>query len=120
MNWTKGIRGGGAIDLVIHLNGCNFKKAVSWILDNFSYSSSYIQPINCDGEKSLSIGVFKPPQRDDNKLPQIINYLKYTRCVTIKLIKILLNSGKLYADSRGNAVFLLLGKEKNINIRMFI
>ena len=31
MNWTKGIGGGGAIDLVIHLNDCNFKTAVSWL-----------------------------------------------------------------------------------------
>ena len=29
-------------------------------------------------------------------------------------INFLINSGKLYADNRGNAVFLLLGKEKKV------
>jgi hypothetical protein len=111
MNWTKGIGGGGAIDLFIHLNDCNFKTAVSWLLNNFSYSPSYIQSTRCE-EKTSSIGTFRLPKRDDNKLPQIINYLKYARCIPIKFIYFLINSGKLYADNRGNAAFLLLGKRR--------
>ena len=35
MNWTKGTGGGGAIDLAMHLTGCDFKTAVFWLSDNF-------------------------------------------------------------------------------------
>jgi hypothetical protein len=38
-------------------------------------------------------------------------YLVHERAITPSLIDSLIASGKLYADPRGNAVFLLLGKE---------
>jgi hypothetical protein len=31
MNWSHGVGGGGAIDLVIHLNGMGFRDAVEWL-----------------------------------------------------------------------------------------
>ncbi len=37
-NWTTGVGGGGAIDLVIHLMDYDFKSAVSWLACNFSIS----------------------------------------------------------------------------------
>ena len=44
----------------------------------------------------------------------MIGYLRYQRCIPIGLINALIGSSKLYADDRGNAVFLLLGKEKKV------
>jgi len=41
MNWTRGTGGGGAIDLVIHLQGVCFKEAVLWLHNHFS--SSFVQ-----------------------------------------------------------------------------
>ena len=52
--------------------------------------------------------------RNDSRLQQIINYLRDDRCIPTRLIDFLIRSGKLYADNRANAVFLLLGKEKKI------
>ena len=35
MNWNLSTGGGGAIDLVIHLNGLDFKGAVAWLCRRF-------------------------------------------------------------------------------------
>ena len=110
MNWTQATGGGGAIDLVINLKKCDFKTAVFWLSENFSSSaiqtSQWIKPV--------SKQIFTLPKRDDNKVPQIMRYLRYERCIPPKLINFLIRSGTLYADNRGNAVFLLLGKDKRV------
>ncbi len=111
MNWTLGTGGGGAIDLVIHLQGLEFKDAVFWLCDNFS--STCMQPI-CGRQSHCPKQILKLPQRDDAKLPQVIHYLTNQRRIPEKLINNLIESGKLYADVRANAVFLLLGKKKTI------
>jgi len=110
MNWTKCLGGGGAIDLVVHLKGVDFKTAVRWLADTFpSYDIK---------ESVRKIPPSKPflklPEKDNARLTQIINYLTGVRSIPAPVIKSLIHSGKLYADHRGNAVFLLLGKEKNI------
>lgn len=105
MNWTLGTGGGGAIDLVIHLQGVGFKNAVFWLCDNFSST-----PVQQNTPKQI----LKLPQRDDRKLLQIIHYLRDQRRIPKELIDNLIESEKLYADVRANAVFLLLGKKKRI------
>lgn len=127
MNWTLATGGGGAIDLVIHLEQYDFKTAVLWLLDNFPYcgSWSYLRllapPPDTDTRYTQDTRAtswpgpgFRLPRKDGNRLPQIIEYLKYERCIPIGLINALIGSSKLYADDRGNAVFLLLGKEKKV------
>lgn len=135
MNWTSGIGGGGAIDLVIHLNECNFKMAIYWLLDNiasFNFNFNIGKTV-----KSEAMGPMEPqpiapqsqpqpqptvkaraalalPERDVNRMPQVYNYLRYVRGIPGKIINLIIDSGKLYADNRGNAVFLLLGKEKKV------
>jgi hypothetical protein len=111
INWSHGgIGGGGAIDLIIHLNQYDFKTAVRWLSENF---------LVCRTPMSNTIkAVLKPalklPKKDDNKLSQIKNYLHYDRFVPPELINFLVTCGRLYADKRANAVFLLLGKEKTV------
>lgn len=117
MNWTLATGGGGAIDLVIHLEQYDFKTAVLWLLDNFPYSYSYSS--SCllappHDTRDTSRPGFRLPRKDAYRLPQIIEYLRYERCIPIGLINALIGSSKLYADDRGNAVFLLLGKEKKV------
>ena len=109
MNWTRRTGGGGAIDLVIHLQGVGFKDAVLWLHNHFS--SSFVQ--RSSPNKSHPVQqILKLPQKDNKKLPQVTQYLINIRCIPEELIKNLIKSKKLYADIRGNAVFLLLGKKK--------
>jgi len=105
MNWTLGTGGGGAIDLVIHLQGVGFKDAVFWLCNNF-----YSTPVQQNTPKQI----LKLPQRDDRKLLQVRHYLRDQRRIPKELIDNLIESEKLYADVRANAVFLLLGKKKRI------
>ncbi len=111
MNWTRGTFGGGAIDLVIHLQGIGFKDAVLWLYDHFS--SSFVQRSSLIKSHPVK-QTLKLPQKDDRKLRQVTQYLINRRCIPEELIKNLIKSKKLYADIRGNAVFLLLGKKKKV------
>ena len=52
------------------------------------------------------------PKRDVNRMPQVFNYLRYLRGIPGKIINLVIDSGKLYADNRGNAVFYYLEKKK--------
>ena len=103
MNWNQDFGGGGAIDLAMHLNGCDFKAAVHWLGHHFplrDYSQS--PPVT----HSLTL-----PSPERSKLRTVKQYLVYHRGITPSLIDSLVESGRLYADTHGNAVFLLLGKE---------
>lgn len=108
INWKLGVGGGGAIDLVIHLKNYDFKTAVSWLAVNFSCNHAHF--VNPPFSKH-GTGLFEPPQRADSKLCQVRDYL-FQRSIPPEYIDALIKSGKLYADNKGNAVFLLLGKEK--------
>ena len=111
MNWTLGTGGGGAIDLAIHLHGFGFKDAVFWLCNKFS-----AMPVkqNTPKQSQSPKQILKLPQRDDTKLLQVIHYLRDQRRIPKELVDNLIESGKLYADVRANAVFLLLGKKKEI------
>jgi 5S rRNA maturation endonuclease (ribonuclease M5) len=111
INWSDGgVGGGGAIDLIIHLKQFDFKTAVSWLFDNFSSSGNHIS----NNIKPAIQPALRLPKRDEKKLARITHYLKYDRYLPLDLINLLAKSGKLYADKRANAVFLLLGKEKTV------
>ncbi|MBA7547181.1 hypothetical protein ES705_39587 [subsurface metagenome] len=84
--------------------------SVFWLSDNFP---DYCLQIS-KGSASISNQAFSLPKRNDSRLQQIIKYLRDDRCIPTRLIDFLIRSGKLYADDRANAVFLLLGKEKKV------
>lgn len=104
MNWNQRIGGGGAIDLAMHLNNLDFKAAVEWLWNHFPHPDRRQRQHPCRPNLTL------PPQ-DPSKLPGVKRYLIHERAIAVSLIQPLIESGRLYADDRGNAVFLLLGKE---------
>jgi len=112
MNWTKGKGGGGAIDLVCHLRGDDFKQAVRWLTANFEPSN--LRRFKTHLPAYLPKTSLRLPSKDTNKTYRVIQYLTVQRRIPPEIVTNLIRSGKLYADSRGNAVFLLLGKEKRV------
>ncbi len=110
INWRQGLGGGGAIDLIIHLKNLDFKAAVLWLADRFPLD--HLQ--SPSQTNSIPKHIFHPPKEDKPRLPQIIDYLSHDRFLPLSLLQSLITSGVLYADLRGNAVFLLLGKEKTV------
>ncbi len=123
INWTTGVGGGGAIDLVIHLMGYDFKTAVNWLWRNVSHpgvGATNHQQVDVDVDRAdradadRDLKTLKLPKRVDGKLPQILQYLTHQRCLPQATINHLIRSGMIYADNKSNAVFLLLGKEKRV------
>lgn len=109
MNWTRGVGGGGAIDLAMHLNTAGFNEALQWLERHFPSPLSEVPA--------------PTPQRPDFHLPasqpgylgRVKRYLILERAIPATLIDPLIQAGTLYADGSANAVFLLLGKE-NVHV----
>jgi hypothetical protein len=105
MNWHNSVGGGGAIDLVMHLNHLDFKAAVDWLAHHFP-GALPPPPVPPTPPSQLRL-----PPPDPSKLGRVKEYLAQQRGITPTLLDPLIQSGTLYADTRANAVFLLLGKE---------
>jgi hypothetical protein len=106
MNWTRNFGGGGAIDLAMHLNGVGFKAAVDWLSDRFP-AFTHSRPV----DRLVRRRRLELPRRDAATLPRVRHYLVEKRRIPSSLVESLIERGSLYADRKGNAVFLLLGKD---------
>jgi hypothetical protein len=113
MNWQRGQGGGGAIDLVMHLADVDFRTAVAWLEQYLVTShlavgkpalhSSGKEPSAAEGPGRLRL-----PVPHDRMLGRVLQYLTGQRSLPAQFLEPLVESGKLYADRRGNAVFLLV------------
>lgn len=103
INWHSATGGGGAIDLVIHLHGLDFKGAIAWLCDRFP-GHLPMQP-SCETPKPD----LKLPVPNPNKLSVMKGYLVRERRIRPSLIDRLIQSSDLYADHQANAVFVLRG-----------
>jgi hypothetical protein len=115
MNWQRGQGGGGAIDLLMHLAGVDFRTAVAWLQQHLAASplaSGEPTAHAPDGRPSASIperaGGLRLPVPADRLLGRVRQYLTQRRGLAVAILDPLVQSGKLYADRRGNAVFLLV------------
>ena len=104
-NWNLRVGGGGAIDLVIHLNDIGFQDAVAWLCQHFPTQCFSVSDPS-DPKPQLHL-----PTPNTEELPRVKRYLADLRGIPPVLLDQLAESGKLYADNRANAVFLLLGKQ---------
>jgi hypothetical protein len=107
-NWTQAVGGGGAIDLVIHLECVGFKAAVEWLAQRFPESEPSPRAV----QPPPHVGHLQLPHRDSGKLPIVRRYLVHQRSLAPSLIDALLDAGRIYADDRGNAVFVMLGDQE--------
>jgi hypothetical protein len=118
MNWQRGQGGGGAIDLVMHLADVDFRTAVAWLQQHLvvGHLAGGEPPAHASGrEPSVPEGHsrLRLPVPNDRMLGRVRQYLTRRRHLPASLLEPLLESGRLYADSRGNAVFLLLAGKAN-------
>lgn len=110
-NWKGNVGGGGAIDLVMHLADCDFVSAISWLKRNTSQIIPIAIPEKISDEHCKRLLL---PQRDDTKLKHILSYLTQQRAIPETLLIQLIDHGKLYADNKANAVFIMMGRNKRI------
>ncbi len=105
MNWNRSVGGGGAIDLAMHLGDLRFKEALEWLSRHFPAHDPAKTP-------EVPPRPLLLPPRDPRKLLAVRRYLYDHRRLPAALVEPLIAGGSLYADTRGNVVFLLLGKEE--------
>ena len=109
INWRRSEGGGGAIDLVMHLAGVDFRTAVAWLEEHITAGS--LSTASTVGSKSAAPErprTLQLPVPDGRMLGRVQQYLVGRRHLEPSIIEPLIHSGKLYADSRANAVFLLV------------
>jgi len=104
--------GGGAIDLVMHATGYDFKQAVGWLRHEHSAELAVAAATHHGARQAQEIAArearpaFVPPQEDRARWNQVRDYLTDMRALPERVVDELHKEGTLYADGRGNAVFL--------------
>ncbi len=134
-NWHTRQGGGGAIDLVMHLSGCDARTAMdglarqlgSGALDKGVRSAAHTAAhktasnavSNATNDRSspvsapLSTGrrnrrALRLPPRSLRHLTRVQRYLTERRGLSADLLAPLIEAGTIYADGRGNAVFVMV------------
>lgn len=104
MNWAEASGGGGAIDLVIHLYGLDFKGALAWLERRFP------GPVPDGSQPVGHKPTLKLPGVAPERISDVQRYLIAERRISHSLVTRLIQCGDLYADHHANAVFVLRGK----------
>ena len=112
INWNRGLGGGGAIDLVMHVQNLPFQDALDWLGRQFVGVALAVSSLPMP--RSSEPAAQRPlqlPSPHAAHLPRVRRYLTEQRRISPATIERLLARGVLYADARANAVFVLFGKE---------
>lgn len=102
INWNLDVGGGGAIDLVMHVQQVGFGQALEWLENHFGVFT----PLRAQAMPQLQSLAL--PAHVAGNWPRVQRYLIAERKLPAPLLQSLIQSGTLYADARANAVFLLL------------
>lgn len=123
-NWHRNQGGGGAIDLVMHLGEMDLRAAVGWLQQHLG-SAPAAAPSTCLQASSSSSSCpdaqatprgLRLPMANLAKLHRVRRYLAKQRCLAAGVLEPLLDTAKVYADQRGNAVFLMAAGKANRSI----
>ena len=107
-DWKQMNGGGGAIDLVMHVNECDFKQAIAWLGDRFGEVAT-LDAVSYKVREIIQtepVAEFVPPAADGSKWQAVRKYLTGKRKLPSGLVDSLHESGLIYADRKQNAVFL--------------
>ncbi len=108
--------GGGAIDLVMHAAGYDYREAVAYLRDIHGAEAAVsaatwhgARQAHDDARQIVEHAerpAFRAPTPDEGRWPQVRNYLVEQRALPAALVDDLHNRGTVYADQRANAVFI--------------
>jgi len=107
-DWQHLKGGGGAIDLVMHVNGCDFKQAVAWLNDRLGEGAT-IDAVTYKIREIIQTEQLHPfvsPEPAESQWQIVKTYLTRERRLPSSLIDNLHGSGLVYADNKQNAVFI--------------
>ncbi len=99
---------GGAIDLVMHVNNCQYPDAVDWLADRSATPRSAkvsFKTVNTEAVKEEP-SYLALPIKDETKWSNVRSYLVENRGLPEALVDALHNKNLIYADTMNNAIFL--------------
>ncbi|MDZ5649420.1 MobV family relaxase [Nitrospirillum sp. BR 11828] len=115
--WDDGdrqARGRSAIDLAKHLRQVEYSQAVAWLRDNFGQAQAeQAVVVHVQGRAPGIVAEarpfrFEPPPLVEANWPRVRRWLTTVRRLAAELVDRLHGLGRVYADDRANAVFLLM------------
>ena len=114
-SWQRDMGGGGAIDLAMHLGQMDYRSAVIWLAQHMGAATTPATASDpqFSANKQRVGGELSLPVRDDRMLARVRRYLEDHRHLPAHLLEPLIACGRVYADERGNAVFLLVTGKPN-------
>jgi hypothetical protein len=128
-NWHHNEGGGGAIDLVMHLGDMDVRAAVGWLQQHLGSAPAAApstagstsntcshRSSRCGGTSAKVRQQLRLPVANLAKLERVRRYLTEQRYLAADILEPLLDAGKVYADRRGNAVFLMVAGKANRSI----
>ncbi|MGK7952500.1 MAG: MobV family relaxase [Xenococcaceae cyanobacterium] len=107
-DWKELKGGGGAIDLVMHVNNCDFKQSVAWLNDRFGEGAT-LDAVTYKTREIIQekpVLKFTPPVPESSKWQEVRKYLTRSRKLPSGLVDALHKEGLVYADEKQNAVFI--------------
>jgi hypothetical protein len=122
-NWHLREGGGGAIDLVMHLGDMDASAAIEWLHQHLGAATAISSPIatrppastpssSCRDHLNASADLRLPPT-NAAYLDRVRRYLTDRRSLESHILQPLIDAQKVYADPRGNAVFLMVAGKAN-------
>ncbi|WP_339407301.1 MobV family relaxase [Nodularia sp. LEGE 04288] len=105
--------GGGAIDLVMHVNQCDYAQAIAWLHDSFGERGLRRAVIAQAQKIATEFAQFEPrskfvtPAPDERQWHKVENYLTEKRELLPSFIQAVHEQDLIYADEQQNAVFLM-------------
>lgn len=108
--------GGGAIDLVMHLEDFDYKNAVRSLAEEFGTGAVLSQALvtlktDIEAAAAAPKPPYAPPVPAPEHWPIVRDYLTQVRKISADIVDRLKEKGKLYADKFKNVVFVLRSNE---------
>jgi hypothetical protein len=104
--------GGGAIDLVMHVEDLDFAGAKRWLLDTFG-APALLGAIVATAKREVAQleaqprPPYKAPEPAPARWERVRAYLVDVRRLAARLVDVMHDAGRIYADARSNVVFPL-------------
>ena len=107
-------KGGGAIDLVKHVLGCDFQEAKAWLMSRYDgnallaeHHAAAVREVKeiRKGVTEGTIKPFTPPTPTESTWKSVANYLHSVRGLSQKLIEGVRKQGVLYSDRFSRVVW---------------
>jgi hypothetical protein len=96
----------------MHLGSWDARQAINWLWRHHGGSQlAGRNPVTVSD--STSLPQLRLPTSCPANLERVSRYLRDRRCLSTKILASLIDGGKLYADPRGNAVFVMVAGKPN-------